>query len=272
MPELPEVETTRRGLAPHCVGVSITRLKVREPRLRWPIPENAPTQVAGRVIETLDRRGKYLLFRLSGDVTMIVHLGMSGSVRVVSDDRPPQRHDHVDIVLSTGQRLRYTDPRRFGSVHVTDKAPEHHPLLARLGPEPLSDQFNTDYLFAQARHRAVAVKALIMDSHIVVGVGNIYATEALFRAGIHPRRAAGRIAKARYERLVVAIREVLGAAIEMGGTTLRDYSGTDGAPGYFQQTLDVYGRAGQPCRRCGRTIRSLRLTQRASAYCPSCQR
>ena len=272
MPELPEVETTRRGLAPHCTGHRLVRLKVREPRLRWPVPDSAPALVAGRRVDTIDRRGKYLLFRLEGGVTAILHLGMSGSVRVVEHGRAVRLHDHVDFELDNGKVLRFNDPRRFGSLHVTTQPPEAHPLLASLGPEPLSADFAGGYLYQLARGRRVAIKPFIMDSHVVVGVGNIYASEALFMAGIHPNRAAGRIARARLERLVACIQTVLSNAIEMGGTTLRDFTGTNGSPGYFQQTLNVYGRGGEPCRHCGRALKETRLGQRATVYCPGCQR
>lgn len=272
MPELPEVETTRRGLAPHCEGQRLLRLKVREPRLRWRIPATDPGRVAGRRIQSLDRRGKYLVFRLEGNVGIILHLGMSGHVRVVGPGRAVQLHDHVDFELDSGERLRFNDPRRFGSLHVTSDPPERHPLLSRLGPEPLGQDFSGHYLHGMALGRRVAVKNLIMDSHVVVGVGNIYATEALYRAGIHPARAAGRIAQRRYDRLVDCIRAVLAEAIEAGGTTLRDFSGTDGLPGYFQQNLDAYGRGGRPCARCGRRLKEIRLGQRSTVYCPQCQR
>mgnify|MGYP000600712506 CR=1 FL=1 len=272
MPELPEVETTRRGLAPHCIGQRLVRLKVREPRLRWRVPESAPALVEGRRIQAIDRRGKYLLFRLEGEVTLLLHLGMSGSMRVVESGRAVRQHDHVDFALASGQVLRFNDPRRFGSLHVTRQPPEQHPLLARLGPEPLGEAFSGAYLHNRARARRGPVKPFIMDSHVVVGVGNIYANEALFRAGIHPQRAAGRIARHRLERLVEAIRRVLANAIDMGGTTLRDFTGTSGTPGYFQQTLNVYGRGGMPCRHCGRRLREIRLGQRTTVYCPVCQR
>ena len=272
MPELPEVETTRRGLAPHCTGRRLMRLKVREHRLRWRIPLADPKRVAGRSIELLDRRGKYLLFRLEGGLTIILHLGMSGHMRVVQPGRAVRLHDHIDFELDSEERLRFNDPRRFGSLHVTADPPEWHPLLSRLGPEPLGDDFTGDYLHCIARDRRVAVKNLIMDSHVVVGIGNIYATEALYRAGIHPARAAGRIAPQRYERLVGCVRSILAEAIEAGGTTLRDFSGTDGLPGYFQQTLNAYGRGGEPCFCCGRSLKEIRLGQRSTVYCGHCQR
>lgn len=272
MPELPEVETTRRGLAPHCLGARLLQLKVREPRLRWPVAADMPANVEGRAIERLDRRGKYLIFRLNDGGAMLLHLGMSGSVRVVSPDRPPLRHDHVDIVLDNNQVLRFHDPRRFGSLHFASADIEQHRLLASLGPEPLSEQFSGEYLYALSRGRRTAVKPFIMDAHVVVGVGNIYAAESLYRAGIHPARAAGRIARSRYERLAGHIRDVLSEAIEIGGTTLRDFTNSQGEPGYFQQTLNVYGREGLPCKQCGRALKLTRLGQRATVYCPACQR
>lgn len=271
MPELPEVETTRRGLEPHVVGRSIERLEVREPRLRWPVPPSLGERVAGKRIDALRRRAKYLLFAVDGGA-LIVHLGMSGGLRFhPSDAPPPGTHDHFDLRFADGALLRYHDPRRFGSLHFTD-APERHPLLAGIGPEPLSPEFTAAYLAAASRGRKVAIKQLLMSSRIVAGVGNIYANEALYRAGIHPARPAGRIARPRFEALVAAIRDVLQDAIERGGTTLRDFAGSDGRPGYFQLDLDVYDRAGEPCRRCGATIRGRVLGQRSTYYCPGCQR
>jgi len=272
MPELPEVETTRRGLAPHCCGATLLRLKVRERRLRWPVAEDMPEAVQGRSILQLDRRGKYLIFRLSGGASMLLHLGMSGSVRVVSADRPPMRHDHVDFVLDNGKILRFHDPRRFGSLHYSTSDIAQHSLLRALGPEPLSETFTGDYLYRLSRGRRSAVKPFIMDANVVVGVGNIYAAESLYRAGIHPMRAAGRVSRQRYAALAGHIRDVLSEAIEIGGTTLRDFTNSQGEPGYFQQTLNVYGRDGLPCKGCGRALKLIRLGQRATVYCPGCQR
>lgn len=269
MPELPEVETTRRGIEPHVLGRRVKAVIVREPRLRWPVPE-ALQACAGRTVKTLGRRGKYLLLGFSNG-TLIIHLGMSGSLRIARADEPPGFHDHVDLVLAGGTCLRYCDPRRFGAWLWTEQAPERHPLLAHLGPEPLTAAFNTDYLMAQARGRKTAVKSFLMDSHVVVGVGNIYANEALFLAGIHPRRSAGRISAARYEKLVQAVKRVLADAIAAGGTTLRDFVGGDGKPGYFQQTLRVYGRGGQPCRTCSQPLTEIRLGQRTTVFCKTCQ-
>lgn len=269
MPELPEVETTRRGIAPYLLAQRIEALWVREARLRWVVAPELATQLQGQEVLAVVRRAKYLLIQVATGWLM-VHLGMSGSLRVVSTDQPPGRHDHIDLLLSSGQLLRYTDPRRFGAWLWTE-APHTHPLLSGLGPEPLGPEFDGERLFALSRRRRVAVKPFIMDNAVVVGVGNIYASEALFAAGIDPRRAAGRISLARYQRLAQEIRQVLSQAIECGGTTLKDFVGGDGQPGYFAQQLWVYGRGGQPCRACGRPLQSVRLGQRASVYCAHCQ-
>ncbi|SEP14434.1 bifunctional DNA-formamidopyrimidine glycosylase/DNA-(apurinic or apyrimidinic site) lyase [Aquisalimonas asiatica] len=271
MPELPEVETTRRGVEPHVAGHTITDVIVRDARLRWPVAADLPERLRGRRVGGVDRRAKYLLFRTQPD-TLILHLGMSGSLRVVEAGTPPEAHAHVDVLLESGQVLRYVDPRRFGSLHLAPGDGEAHPLLARLGPEPLGDAFTGAWLHARARGRRQAVKAFIMDAATVVGVGNIYAAEALFRAGIHPARAAGRVGRARYDRLAEAIRAVLGDAIEAGGTTLRDFVGSGGSPGYFRQSLAVYGRAGASCPVCGTMLRLMRVGQRSTCYCPACQR
>ncbi len=271
MPELPEVETTRRGIEPHVCGHRIKQLLVRQRQLRWPVPRELEQLLVSERIERVQRRGKYLLLSV-GRGTLIIHLGMSGSLRVLSADVPAGPHDHIDLLLDTGRRLRYTDPRRFGAWLWTDTVVEQHPLLAKLGPEPLSDAFNADYLYSRSRGRKGAVKSFIMNSHVVVGVGNIYANEALFRAGIHPARAAGRIGRQRYQRLVEAIKGVLTDAIRQGGTTLRDFVGGEGKPGYFRQRLQVYDRRDTPCRRCATAIREIRVGQRSSFYCPVCQR
>lgn len=268
MPELPEVETTRRGIEPHLTGRRLVDWQLRNPALRWPVV--LPDILRGQTVRGVDRRGKYLLIALETG-SLIVHLGMSGSLRVVPDDTPPGTHDHVDIRLAGGACLRLRDPRRFGSIHWLQGDDGAHPLLAALGPEPLGPEFDGDYLYRRSRGRRRAVKDFIMDAHIVVGVGNIYAAEALFAAGIHPQRAAGRIGRARYARLAGAIHDVLAAAIERGGTTLRDFTSADGAPGYFRIELAVYGRAGEPCHRCGRTLRGSARGQRATVYCPRCQ-
>ncbi|EWC42114.1 bifunctional DNA-formamidopyrimidine glycosylase/DNA-(apurinic or apyrimidinic site) lyase [Pseudomonas stutzeri] len=270
MPELPEVETTRRGIAPHLVGLRVSRVLVRDRRLRWPIPEDLDVRLSGQRIEAVERRAKYLLVRAEAG-TLIIHLGMSGSLRLVDAALPAGKHEHVDILLESGQALRYTDPRRFGAM-LWSEDPLSHVLLASLGPEPLADEFDGDRLYRLSRGRSMAVKPFIMDNAVVVGVGNIYASEALFAAGIDPRRPAGNISRARYLKLGEEIRRILAMAIERGGTTLRDFVGGDGKPGYFQQELFVYGRGGEFCKTCGTTLREIRLGQRASVYCGRCQR
>lgn len=269
MPELPEVETTRSGIEPHLLGRTVTALTVRNPRLRWPIPEDLAIQIEGQRFTAIRRRAKYLLMDIGGG-SLISHLGMSGSLRLVPAGSPPGKHDHVDIALDSGMLLRYHDPRRFGAL-LWCRAGDVHPLLASLGPEPLSAEFDGERLYQCSRGRQMAVKPFIMDNAVVVGVGNIYASEALFAAGIDPRREAGRISRARYQRLAEEIRRVLAYAIQRGGTTLRDFVGGDGQPGYFQQELFVYGRAGEPCKVCGRTLSECRLGQRSSVFCRACQ-
>ncbi|SDT21218.1 bifunctional DNA-formamidopyrimidine glycosylase/DNA-(apurinic or apyrimidinic site) lyase [Pseudomonas oryzae] len=270
MPELPEVETTRRGIAPHLEGHRVTRVIVRERRLRWPIPEDLDVRLSGQRILRVGRRAKYLLIEAECG-TLIGHLGMSGSLRLVEAGLPAEKHEHVDIVLDSGLALRYHDPRRFGAL-LWSAAPLEHELLRKLGPEPLGDDFDGERLYQLSRGRSMAVKPFIMDNAVVVGVGNIYASEALFAAGIDPRREAGSISRARYLRLAEEIKRILAAAIDCGGTTLRDFVGGDGKPGYFQQTLLVYGRGGEFCKVCGSTLREVKLGQRASVYCPRCQR
>lgn len=270
MPELPEVETSRRGIAPFLIGERIDDIVIRDRRLRWPVSTDVDTHLKGATVTSVDRRAKYLLLRTT-DGTAIVHLGMSGSVFIVDRDTPAGVHEHFDIELGSGKSLRFRDPRRFGSLHWT-RDPRHHWLLERLGPEPLGGGFDGEYLRARSRGRRVAVKPFIMDSAIVVGVGNIYANEALYLAGIHPRRAAGRISLARYVTLAAAVREVLERAILAGGTTLRDFYGGNGEAGYFRQELAVYDRDGEPCRHCGRAISLIVLGQRATYYCKNCQR
>jgi len=271
MPELPEVETVCRGLAPHLVGETVTAVLVREHRLRWPIDDGLAQAVTGQSVIAVSRRAKYLLIRLDRGHLMI-HLGMSGSMRVSDTSVQVRKHDHVDLVLGSGVIVRFHDPRRFGSMFYFEHPPSEHALLSRLGPEPLSDVFGGDHLFHMSRKRSAAVKTFIMDSHVVVGVGNIYASEALFAAGIRPDRAAGRIAKKRYATLAAEIKIVLSKAIAEGGTTLRDFAREDGSPGYFTQSLAVYGRAGEACVRCGSAIREMRIGQRNSFYCARCQR
>ncbi len=271
MPELPEVETTRRGIAPHVEGRRVTKVVVRQRRLRWPVPRALQRELTGQTVRSVGRRAKYLLLGTDAG-TAILHLGMSGSLRLVPADSPPGPHDHVDLVLDDGNCLRLTDPRRFGALLWTRADPARHPLLRDLGPEPFDAAFNGAYLYRRARGRRLAVKNFLMDSHIVAGVGNIYANEALFLAGIHPARPAGRISARRYERLAQSVRDILQQAIAQGGTTLRDFVGGDGRPGYFRQTLRVYGRAGQPCPVCNTRLRVTHIGQRSTFYCPRCQR
>ncbi|MDM3870545.1 bifunctional DNA-formamidopyrimidine glycosylase/DNA-(apurinic or apyrimidinic site) lyase [Porticoccus sp. W117] len=271
MPELPEVETTLRGIFPYATQKRVADIVVRQRQLRWSVPENLPQLLSGKQVDGLLRRGKYLLWRFDHGHLMM-HLGMSGSLRVVPATTEVGKHDHVDIVMVGGQAIRLTDPRRFGAVLWVDGEPGEHPLLRHLGPEPLSDEFDGDYLFRRSRKRKLPVKSLIMDSKIVVGVGNIYANEALFAAGIHPLREAGRISCQRYGVLVQTIKDVLARAIEQGGTTLKDFVGGDGKPGYFAQQLHVYGRGGEPCTVCGKVLKEVRLGQRATVYCGACQR
>ncbi|AQA17407.1 DNA-formamidopyrimidine glycosylase [Halioglobus japonicus] len=270
MPELPEVETTRRGVEPYSAGQTIKRVIVRNPSLRWPVPASLPRKLRGQQVTAVERRAKYLLFRTAAG-SMMIHLGMSGSLRVVDAREPPGKHDHIDIVFEGGRCLRYNDPRRFGCCLWLGPG-ESHDLLEGLGPEPLGPDFDGDLLFRRSRGRKVPVKQFVMDGKVVVGVGNIYANEALFQAGIRPDRPAGRISRARYERLAEEIKRVLTFAINQGGTTLRDFVGGDGKPGYFAQQLFVYGREGEPCKRCQRMLKKSTLGQRTTVYCVACQR
>lgn len=272
MPELPEVETVRRGLTPWLQHRRINAAVVREPRLRWPIPADLPTRLAGRRVERLDRRGKYIIVTLDSGDRVILHLGMSGRVLVLEPDEPLRKHDHVDWQLDSGRLMRFHDPRRFGAMLWWPADQSEHALLRGMGPEPFSDTFDGDYLFRASRGRSAPVKSFVMDARIVVGAGNIYAAEALFRAGIRPGRAAGRLTRADCTRLAECIREVLGEAVELGGTTLRDFAGADGESGYFQQQLSVYGRDGEPCRACASVIRRVVIGQRSSFYCARCQK
>ncbi len=271
MPELPEVETTRRGIEPWLVGRRIERLVVREWRLRWRVPRSLPDTIQGAVVRHVGRRAKYLLISTDAG-TLICHLGMSGSLRVMPADAPPLAHDHVDLVLDSGRCLRFNDPRRFGCLLFTTADPARHRLLSRLAPEPLSDEFDALALWRAARGRTASIKSFIMDSRSVVGVGNIYASEALFHAGIRPGLAAGRVSRERMAALVGAIRRVLTEAIDAGGTTLRDYLDPAGMPGYFGRKLFVYERRGKPCRRCRTPIRQFTQGQRSTYWCPACQR
>ena len=270
MPELPEVETTKRGIAPYLEGRTIERVILRRKDLRWPIPRAIRTRLPGQRITAVERRAKYLLLHTQAG-SALLHLGMSGSLRVLDATTPPRAHDHYDLVLDSGQALRFNDPRRFGCL-LWQASGEIHSLLSALGPEPLSVDFDGDRLWALSRGRSAPVKTFVMDQSIVVGVGNIYASEALFAAGIHPKRAAGSVSRARYEKLAHEIRRILLHAITRGGTTLRDFLAPDGAPGYFEQELFVYGRGDEPCKICGTPIRNAVLGQRMTYWCPHCQK
>ncbi|HRD66169.1 MAG TPA: bifunctional DNA-formamidopyrimidine glycosylase/DNA-(apurinic or apyrimidinic site) lyase [Candidatus Competibacter sp.] len=271
MPELPEVETVRSGIAPYLTGQKVVRVVVRQPRLRWPVSAELATELIGQTIRQVDRRAKYLLLRTDAG-TAIFHLGMTGRLRVLPADTPPSKHDHVDIVVAGDRCLRFNDSRRFGAVLWTREPPEQHELLRTLGPEPFDETFSGAYLHRRAQGRVPPIKAFVMDNRVVVGVGNIYANESLFAAGIHPLRLAGQIALAEHERLAAAIREILGEAIRQGGTTLRDFVGGDGEPGYFRQYLRVYGRSALPCVVCGKPIQRCRVGLRATYFCLGCQR
>lgn len=269
LPELPEVETTKRGIEPYLTGHMITDVVVRQPSLRWPV-EDAVLELKGQTIRALQRRSKYIL--VSTDIgTATWHLGMSGSLRLVEPGTEPRKHDHIDWQLSSGKILRYHDPRRFGALLWTPTG-ANFDHLSHLGPEPLTNDFDVDYLFQRSRNKTQAVKTFLMDGRVVVGVGNIYANESLFLAGIRPTTAAGKISKARYQRLVPIIKQVLQQAITQGGTTLRDFVGSDGQPGYFAQQLLVYGRGGEACKTCGTVLKEIKLGQRATVYCAKCQR
>lgn len=271
MPELPEVETACRGIRPHLVGQKIAKVVVRERRLRWPIPATLLKALPGQTVRAVERRAKYILIRTDAG-TAILHLGMSGSLRVVSCETAPAKWDHVDLDLGNGQCLRLRDPRRFGSLLWTTGDPLQHKLLHAIGPEPFSDEFDGDYLYRVSRGRKIAARDFLLNTRTVAGVGNIYANEALFRAGVRPQRAAGRMTRAECGQLAGAIRDTLERAIRAGGTTLRDFQNADGLPGYFQQTLNVYGRGGERCPRCRTLIRTRKLGQRSAFFCPACQR
>jgi formamidopyrimidine-DNA glycosylase len=268
MPELPEVETTRRGLEPHVIGRQIVSLTVREPRLRWRVPRSLAAKLAGQRITGTGRRAKYLLLQLQSG-TLLVHLGMSGALRIVPAGTPLRKHDHYDLLLDSGFALRFHDPRRFGSLHYTTGDPNRHPLLANLAPEPFDPKFDAQYLWRITRRRQTAIKQVLMNSRLVVGVGNIYASETLFRARIRPRRQARSLSRDEVARLVKEVRAVLAYAIEAGGTTLRDYVGADGEPGYFRQMLYIYER--EDCRVCGTPVRHITQQGRSTYYCPVCQ-
>jgi formamidopyrimidine-DNA glycosylase len=270
MPELPEVETTLRGLAPHLAGQRIADVVIRHPQLRWPVPKNLPKLLRGQTIRALRRRAKYLLLEFDHG-TLILHLGMSGSLRILPAGTPHEKHDHFDLVLDNGKLMRLRDPRRFGAVLWCEGDVAQHPLLRNLGPEPLGKEFDAAHLYRATRNKTAAIKLVIMDSHVVVGVGNIYASEALFRARIHPRRVSRRLTLKECARLARAVRSTLAGAIRAGGTTLRNYVSTEGNPGAFRQKLYVYMREGRPCRACGTLIRHITQGQRSSYFCPQCQ-
>jgi formamidopyrimidine-DNA glycosylase len=270
MPELPEVETTRRGITPHIINQQVSEVIIRQAQLRWPISANLATDLTGLTIHSINRRGKYLLLETESG-TVLIHLGMSGNLRIVNHNEAVAKHDHADIVFNKAI-LRFNDPRRFGSILWTRDPVHQHRLLKSLGPEPLNEDFDGQHLYQLSRGRSQSVKAFIMDSHIVVGVGNIYANEALFKAGIHPKRQTGRIALKRYCLLSQCIKEVLSDAITQGGTTLRDFVGSDGKPGYFKQHLNVYGRADMPCPTCLQPLKLIKQANRATVFCRQCQR
>jgi formamidopyrimidine-DNA glycosylase len=270
MPELPEVETSRRGIEPHVINKTINDVIIRQKKLRWPIPARLKAELIKQTFYSVERRGKYLLLQ-SDRGCLIIHLGMSGSLRITDTRTAPEKHDHFDIVFNDQTVLRLRDPRRFGAVLWTRADPLQHKLLQKLGPEPLTEDFTAEYLLQQAKNRRISIKSLIMNSQIVVGVGNIYANEALFLAGINPKRQCNRISMARLQRLTRAIKEILTEAIKQGGTTLRDFTREDGKPGYFQQTLNVYGKKDQPCPRCGKPLKQIQQQQRSTYYCCICQ-
>lgn len=271
MPELPEVETTLNGIKPHIEHSKIKQTIIRHHGLRWPIPKNLHDILCGQTVNNIYRRAKYLIFSCD-DGSLLLHLGMSGRVRILEQPTPADKHDHVDVEFSNGKILRLTDPRRFGALLWTNEDVFEHQLLKHLGPEPLDNEFNGDYLKSKATGRKVAVKNFIMDSKVVVGVGNIYATESLFLAGIHPEKPAGKVSAAKYAELAEIIKKVLHTAIKKGGTTLRDFAQSDGKPGYFKQKLKAYGRDGEPCVNCETELKLVRVGQRSSVFCPRCQK
>jgi formamidopyrimidine-DNA glycosylase len=271
MPELPEVETTRAGILPVALNQTVTNVIVRAPKLRWPIPKNLPKYLKDQTVRSIERRAKYLLLNFDHG-TLIIHLGMSGRLRVLTIDTPVEKHDHVDISFANGVTLRYTDPRRFGAILWTTEAPIEHKLLKDLGPEPFNTSFNGKYFFAQAQNKKIAVKNFIMDAKIVVGVGNIYASEALFAAKLDPRKPAQQISLDQYNELAKHIKRILKLAISRGGTTLKDFFNTAGKPGYFSQELLVYGRDKEPCNVCKTIIESVVIGQRNTFFCPNCQK
>jgi len=270
VPELPEVETTVRALRPFMEGKRIRRIEVRDPRLRWPVPAGLSPHLDGVRVRRVVRRAKYILVETARG-TLIVHLGMSGRFRVVHRPEPPKKHEHIDLLMEGGVILRYADPRRFGCFLWVDGDPAQHALLRELGPEPWDEAFTADYLHGLSRRRSAPVKSFLMDNAVVVGVGNIYANEALFEAGVRPGRAANRVSRDEYRKLVAAIRRILEAAIRAGGTTLRDFAAGEDKPGYFRVELKAYGRGGEPCQACGATLKETRIGGRSTVYCPRCQ-
>ncbi|KAF3978367.1 MAG: bifunctional DNA-formamidopyrimidine glycosylase/DNA-(apurinic or apyrimidinic site) lyase [Methylococcales symbiont of Iophon sp. n. MRB-2018] len=271
MPELPEVETICRGISPHIIGKTFSHIIVRQAQLRWAIPDNLDAQCQGHSIKSVSRRAKYLLLKISSGQTIIIHLGMSGSLRITDSKYKAGKHDHVDFVFTDNTLLRFNDPRKFGSILLTTLPVDKHKLISALGPEPLSEQFDGQHLYSISKNKITSVKSFIMNGHNVVGVGNIYASESLFMAGIHPARQAGRISLKRYQKLAECIKIILQKAIDQGGTTLRDFVNEQGKPGYFQQSLSVYGRNSEACVSCSSTIKQIKITQRASYFCPKCQ-
>jgi len=270
MPELPEVETSLRGISPHIKNQIVTQVTIRRPKLRWPIPSDLPELLEQQELKSLSRRAKYLLLHFDTG-TLLIHLGMSGSLRVVAENTPVAKHDHFDIAFANKKTIRLTDPRRFGAVLWLGKEPFKHSLLNKLGPEPLSDNLTGEYLYAKSRDKKVNIKQFLMNQCIVTGIGNIYCTEALFYAGIRPTRAAGNISLKRYQTLVTHIKKILQTAIEQGGTSLRDFVGSDGKPGYFKQELSTYGRSGLPCQQCQQTLIDIKQANRTTVYCQHCQ-
>lgn len=269
MPELPEVEVCRLGISPHILQQEVTQVIVRNANLRWPIPDDVQTMVSHRVLNVA-RRSKYLLIKFSHG-TLVLHLGMSGTIRVINEHTPVAKHDHFDLVFAHGKALRLNDPRRFGAVLWFKDDIDEQGLLSKLGPEPLSDDFAKGYLFAKAKNRKVPIKTFLMSNPVVVGVGNIYANEALFKAGILPSALVNSISEARFDQLTEIIKQVLAAAIAQGGTTLKDFTQADGRPGYFAQELLVYGRAGKKCKTCQTILEEIKQSNRSSVFCPSCQ-
>ena len=270
MPELPEVETTLRGISPHIKNQLVSKVIIRQPKLRWPIPAELPQLIEQQILNNLSRRAKYLLLHFNTG-TLLIHLGMSGSIRVITAGTAAAKHDHFELEFAHQKSIRLTDPRRFGAVLWLGKEPYQHPLLRKLGPEPLSESMTGHYLYQKSRHKKVSIKQFIMDQAIVTGIGNIYCTEALFLAGISPVRAAGNISLKRYQVLVTQIQKTLSLAIAQGGTSLRDFVGSDGRPGYFKQELNAYGRSGLPCKQCKKALTEIKQAQRTTVYCTHCQ-